>query len=54
MYKLFEVIYNDGGWHSGDLPHFFFVAKNKEELVLKSKKYQELMYHLSHQYTYIH
>ena len=41
MYKIFEVTYNDGGWYSGDLPHFLYIAKNEEDVVANSKKYQE-------------
>lgn len=41
MYKIFKVTYNDGGWHSGDLPHFFYIAKSKEDVIANSKKYQE-------------
>lgn len=41
MYKIFKVTYNDGGWHSGDLPYFYYIAKSEEELVANSKKYQE-------------
>ena len=43
MYKIFEVTYNDGGWHSGDLPHFFYVAKSKEEVIANSKKLKEYL-----------
>lgn len=43
MYKVFEVTYNDGGWHSGPLPHFFYIAKSKEEVVSQSKKYKEFI-----------
>lgn len=43
MYKIFEVTYNDGGWHSGDLPHFFYIAKSKEDIVANSKKYQDYL-----------
>lgn len=46
MYKIFEVTYNDGGWHSGDLPHFFYIAKSKEDVVANSKKYK---YYLNRQ-----
>ena len=31
-YKIFRVTYNDGGWHSGDLPHFYYIAQNEEEV----------------------
>lgn len=43
MYKIFEVTYNDGDWHSGDLPHFFYIAKSKEDVVANSKKYKEYL-----------
>ncbi len=43
MYKIFEVTYNDGGWHSGDLPHFFYIAKSKEDVIANSKKYQDYL-----------
>lgn len=43
MYKIFEVTYNDGGWHSGDLQHFFYIAKSKEEVVNNSKKYRDFL-----------
>lgn len=43
MYKIFEITYNDGGWHSGDLPHFFYIAKNKEDVVANSKEYQKYL-----------
>ena len=49
MYKIFEVTFNDGGWHSGDLPHFFYIAKSKENVITKSKKYQD---YLKRQKTY--
>ena len=43
MYKIFEITYNDGGWHSGDLPHFFYIAKNKEEVIANSQKYKKFL-----------
>lgn len=43
MYKIFKVTYNDGGWHSGGLPHFFYIAKNKEEVISNSKQYQDYL-----------
>ena len=43
MYKIFKVTYNDGGWHSGDLPHFFYIAKNKEEVIDNSKQYKKFL-----------
>ena len=43
MYKIFEVTYNDGDWHSGGLPHFFYIAKSEEEVITNSKKYKEYL-----------
>lgn len=40
-YKIFRITYNDGGWHSGDLPHFFYIAHNEEEVRANSKHYAE-------------
>ena len=42
-YKIFKVTYNDGEWHSGDLPHFYYIAKSKEEIMVNSKKYAEFL-----------
>ena len=41
MYKLFEITYNDGEWHSGSLPHFFYIATSEEELVANSERYRQ-------------
>ena len=38
-YKIFKVTYNDGGWHSGELPHFYYIASDEEEVRANSKKY---------------
>ena len=43
MYKIFKITYNDGGWHSGDLPHFFYIAKGKEDVIVNSEKYQKYL-----------
>jgi hypothetical protein len=43
MYKIFEITYNDGGWHTGPLPHFFYIAKNKDEVKANSKKYRRFL-----------
>ena len=40
MNKIFKITYNDGGWHTGGLPYFFYIAKNKEEVITNSKQYQ--------------
>lgn len=42
-YKIFKVTYNDGEWHCGDLPHFYYIAKSKEEVIVNSKKYTEFL-----------
>lgn len=49
MYKIFKITYNDGGWHSGDLPHFYYIAESKENVIANSKKYQE---YIERQKTY--
>ena len=33
--KIYNVTFNDGGWHSGSLPRFQIVAENKEEAIEK-------------------
>lgn len=38
--KLFKITYNDGGWYSGSLPHFYHLAENEEE-VIECKRYKE-------------
>ena len=38
-YKIFKITYNDGGWHSGDLPHFYYIARTEEEVFSNSKNY---------------
>jgi hypothetical protein len=44
MYKIFKVIYDNGGWHSvGDTPHFYYIAKSVEEVIAYSKKYKEFL-----------
>jgi ribosomal protein L20A (L18A) len=43
MYKIFKVTYNDGGWHSGDLPHFYYIAESEEEVIANSKEYQDYL-----------
>lgn len=42
-YKIFKVTYNDGEWHCGDLPHFYYIAKNEEDVIVNSKKYAEFL-----------
>ena len=42
-WKIFKVTYNDGGWHCGELPHFYYIARNEEELKANSKKYAEFV-----------
>ena len=43
MYKIFNVTYNDGGWHSGDLPNFYYIAQSEEDVVTNSVKYQDFL-----------
>lgn len=43
MYKIFEITYNDGDWHTGDLPHSFYIAKSEEEVKANSKEYQKYL-----------
>lgn len=40
-YKVFKVVYNDGGWHAGELPHFYYIARNEEELIANSALYAQ-------------
>lgn len=42
-YKIFKGVYNDGEWRSGDLPHFFYIARNENEVATKSQKYKEFL-----------
>lgn len=41
MYKLYKITYNDGKWHSGDLPSSYYVAQSIEEVKANSKSYAE-------------
>lgn len=40
-YKIFKITYNDGNWHSGDLPHFYYIASDEKEVESNSKRYSE-------------
>ena len=31
MLKIWKVTFNDGGWHSGSLPHYFTVAETSKQ-----------------------
>ena len=42
-YKIFKATYNDGEWHCGDLPHFYYIAKNEKDVIVNSKKYAEFL-----------
>ena len=33
--KIYDVTFNDGGWHSGPRPSFRVVAENKENAIEK-------------------
>ena len=35
MNKIWTVVFNDGGWHSGPRPNFIVVANSKEESIEK-------------------
>ena len=37
MKKIYEVTFNDGGWHSS-LPNFIMVANSKEEALQKIRE----------------
>ena len=42
MMKIYNVTFNDGGWHSGPLPNYMVVAESKDEaieMVLKDHPY---------------
>lgn len=39
--KLYRIVYNDGGWHTGGPPSALFVANSKEEVKEKSKSYKD-------------
>ena len=43
IYKIFEVTYNDGCWHTGDLPHVFYIATSEEEVISNCKEYQKFL-----------
>ena len=43
MYKIFKITYNDGGWHSGSLPHAYYIAKSEEEVIANSKQYAKFL-----------
>ena len=38
MLKIFDVTFNDGGWHSGSLPKYTTIAETKEEAIFKINK----------------
>lgn len=40
-WKVYKVTYNDGSWHSGELPHFYYIARSEEDLIANSKKYAD-------------
>ena len=43
MPKIFKITYNNGGWYSGGLPYFLYIAENEDEIANHSKKYQEYL-----------
>ena len=38
-WKVFKVVYNHGRWHSGELPHFYYIARSEEEVIANSTSY---------------
>ena len=42
-YKIFKISYNSGGWHCGDFPHFYYIAKSEEEVKANSQMYKEFL-----------
>ena len=43
MYKIYKCWYNDGDWHSGPLPTFYYIAKSEEEVKQNSRRYQDFL-----------
>lgn len=43
MYKIYKCWYNDGDWHSGPLPTFYYIAESEEEVKQNSKRYQDFL-----------
>ena len=43
MYKIYKCWYNDGDWHSGPLPTFYYIAESEEEVRQNSKRYAEFV-----------
>lgn len=41
-YTLFKVMYFDGEWRAST-PHFYYIAKNKDEVIRNSKEYESFM-----------
>ena len=42
-WKVFKISYNDGGWHSGDFPHFYYIARSKEDVIANSERYAKFL-----------
>ena len=45
MYKMFVIIYNSG-CYSSNVPHTYYIAQNKEEVIANSKRYKEFTRHV--------
>lgn len=43
MYKIYKCWYNDGDWHSGPLPTFYYIAESEEEVKQNSKRFQDFL-----------
>ena len=41
-YKLFKVMFIDGEWRTST-PQFYYIAKNKDEVIRNSKEYESFM-----------
>ena len=43
MYKIYKCWYNDGGWHCGPLPTFYYIAESEEEVKQNSRGYKDFL-----------
>lgn len=39
--KLYRIVYNDGGWHTGGPPDALFIANSEDEVKEKSSAYRD-------------
>lgn len=40
LFKIFEISFNDGEFHNGELPRTYYIAKNIEDVKANSKSYK--------------